>query len=75
MVYRKNLHNKFMIGSIVADIRRLMLNFYWFILKELNQDINAKERSSYDVYAKCPVKLDDNHAYCHHAGNRRFDMD
>ena len=39
------------------------------------RDINAKERYARNVYAEYPTKLDDNHAYCHHAVNRRFDMD
>ena len=64
-----------MIGSIVAVNSELMLKLDQFYTKYPNLDINTKERYPCDVYAECPAKLDDNHAYCHHAFNRRFDMD
>ena len=64
-----------MIGSIVADIRQLVLELWRCGVREPNRDINAKEQYAGNVYAECPAKLDDNDAYCHHAIDRRFNMD
>ena len=75
MAYRKNLQNKFMIGSIGAEDRQLVLTLYQLNSNEPNRAINAKERCPCDVYAERFAKFDDNHAYRHHAVNRRSDLD